>query len=141
MNWILKYWEEIESGNIIVSNKVHKIYERLVDDIKNPKGDWIFDEERAERPIQFIETFCRQSKGEWIGKPVQLQLFQKAYISALFGFVHKETGIRRFKETLFLVARKNGKSTMLSGIALYMLVADGEGGAEIYSVAKVMWRL
>jgi phage terminase large subunit-like protein len=134
MNWILKYWEEIEAGNVIVSNKVNKIYEQLVDDVKKPKGDWVFDEERAERPIHFIETFCRQSKGEWIGKPVQLQLFQKAYISALFGFVNAE-GIRRFKETLFLVGRKNGKSTMLSGIALYMLVADGEGGSEVYSVA------
>jgi phage terminase large subunit-like protein len=135
MNWILKYWDEIGSGNILVSQKVYKEYGKLVDDIRDPKGEWIFDEGRAERPIQFIETFCRQSKGEWIGKPVQLQLFQKAYISALFGFVHKDTGIRRFKETLFLVARKNGKSTMLAGIALYMLIADNEGGAEIYSVA------
>jgi phage terminase large subunit-like protein len=135
MNWILNYWDEIESGNILVSQKVYKEYSKLADDIRNPKSEWIFDEERADRPIQFIETFCRQSKGEWIGKPVQLQLFQKAYISALFGFVHKDTGIRRFKETLFLVARKNGKSTMLAGIALYMLIADNEGGAEIYSVA------
>ncbi|WP_213997289.1 terminase large subunit [Tepidanaerobacter syntrophicus] len=135
MNWILEYWGEIEAGNILVSQKVYKEYSKLVDDIKNPKGEWVFDNDKAERPIQFIETFCRQSKGEWIGRPVQLQLFQKAYISALFGFVHKDTGIRRFKETLFLVARKNGKSTMLAGIALYMLVADNEGGAEVYSVA------
>lgn len=135
MNWILKYWEEIENGNVIVSKKVQKIYERLVDEIKNSKGDWVFDEEKANRPIEFIERFCKQSKGEWIGQPIQLQLFQKAYISALFGFVHRETGFRRFKETLFLVARKNGKSTLLSGIALYMLMADGEGGAEVYSVA------
>ena len=53
----------------------------------------------------------------------------------MFGFIHKETGVRRFKETFFLVARKNGKSTLLSAILLYMLVADNEGGAECYSVA------
>ncbi|ANW97714.1 terminase [Thermoclostridium stercorarium subsp. thermolacticum DSM 2910] len=135
MNWILKYWEEIKNGNIIVCQKVYKIYKRLVEEINNPKGDWVFDEEKANRPIEFIERFCKQSKGEWIGQPLKLQLFQKAYISALFGFVHKETGFRRFKETLFLVARKNGKSSLLSGIALYMLMADGEGGAEVYSVA------
>lgn len=135
MNWILKYWEEIENGNVVVGQKVYKIYKRLVDEIINPKGDWVFDEEKANRPIEFIERFCKQSKGEWIGQPLKLQLFQKAYISALFGFVHKETGFRRFKETLFLVARKNGKSSLLSGIALYMLMADGEGGAEVYSVA------
>ncbi len=64
-----------------------------------------------------------------------LELFQKAFIAALFGFVHKATGLRRFKETLFMVARKNGKSTMLAGIALYMLIADGEAGAEVYSTA------
>ncbi len=81
MNWIEQYYKKIESGNIITSAKVKKIYAKLVDDIKNPKSNWIFDEGKAERPIQFIETFCRQSKGEWIGKPVALQLFQKAYIT------------------------------------------------------------
>lgn len=130
-----QYYYEITSGKIQVSEKVRKIYARLISEIKKPKGKWIFDEVAAERPIEFIESFCRQSKSEWIGKPVKLELFQKAYIAALFGFVNKNTGERRFNETLFLVARKNGKSTMLSGIALYLLVGDGEGGAEIYSVA------
>ncbi len=135
MNWIEAYHQEIVSGSIVTSAKVAKIYARLVDEIRNLRGDWVYDKERGQRPIDFIERFCRQSKGEWLGQPVELLLFQKAYISALFGFVHKDTGERRFKETMFLVARKNGKSTMLSGIALYMLVADGEGGAEVYSVA------
>lgn len=132
MNWIYEYYKEIESGNIVASTRVKKVYKRL----QESKADWTFDELKANRAIEFIERFCRQSKGEWIGKPVDLLLFQKAFISALFGFVHKDSGIRRFKETLFLVARKNGKSTLLSGIALYMMVADGEGGAECYSVAS-----
>ena len=134
-NYILEYVNEIKKGNIVVSKRVAKIYQKLADDIKKSKGRWIFDLERANRPIEFAESFCRQSKGEWIGKPIKLMLFQKAYIQALFGFVDKETGIRRFKETFFLVARKNGKSTLLSAILLYMLVADNEGGAECYSVA------
>lgn len=53
----------------------------------------------------------------------------------MFGFLYRETGARRFNETMFLVGRKNGKTTMLSAIALYMMIADGEGGAECYSVA------
>lgn len=134
-NYIIEYYKEIEKGNIVVSKRVRKVYEKLVGEIKKSKECWVFDLERATRPIEFIEKFCRQSKGEWIGKPVKLMLFQKAFIQALFGFVHKETGVRRFKETFFLVARKNGKSTLLSAILLYMLVADGEGGAECYSVA------
>jgi len=101
----------------------------------DPSSLWEFNEELASRPIEFIEKFCRQSKGEWIGKPLKLELFQKAYISALFGFVNRQTKLRRFKETIFLCGRKNGKSSLLSGIALYMLMADGEGGAEVYSIA------
>ncbi len=133
MNYIKEYYELINNGKVTVSNRVRKIYQRLVDDIDNPK-EWIFDEVKGNKPIIFIEKFCKQSKGEWIGRPVELQMFQKAFIQALFGFVNNE-GIRRFKETFFLVARKNGKSTLLSGILLYMLVADGEGGAECYTVA------
>lgn len=135
MNYVNKYLKEIEAGHVIVPKKVRKIYEYLSDEIKHPSGKWAFSEEAAKRPIEFIEKFCRQSKGEWIGKPLKLQLFQKAYISALFGFVDKDTKQRRFKETIFLCARKNGKSSLLSGIALYMMMADGEGGAEVYSIA------
>lgn len=135
MNYILEYWEGIQSGKFIVSKRVHKQYERLVNDIQNPV-QYIFDESKGNKPIQFIERFCKHSKGEWAGKPVRLELFQKAYISALFGFVDRETGLRRYRETMFYVARKNGKTTMLSGIAAYMLVADGEGGAECFSVAS-----
>lgn len=134
MNYIIEYFEAIKSGKCIVSKRVYKQYEKLVNDITD-SDKYIFDEERALRPIKFIETFCKHSKGEWAGKPVILELFQKAYISALFGFINKSTGLRRYKESMFYVARKNGKSTMLSGIAAYMLVADGEPGAEIYSCA------
>lgn len=133
-NYVKEYYEEITNGNITTSKRVSKIYKRLVSEIDNPMNGWEFNEKRANRPIEFIENFCKSSKGQWIGQPLKLQLFQKAFIAALFGFVNKN-GERRFKETFFLVARKNGKSTLLSGILLYMLVADGEGGAECYTVA------
>lgn len=136
MNYILMYQEAIESGAVVVSKRVQKIYAKLAAEVRDGYRDWIYNQQKANRPIQFIEAFCRHSKGEWIGHEMTLELFQKAFIAALFGFVHKDTGERRFKETLFLVARKNGKSTMLSGIALYMLVADQEGGAEVYSIAS-----
>lgn len=134
MNYIKEYYRKIKQGDIITSNKVYKEYEKLVNDIDNPT-EFIFDENRANRPIEFIERFCKHSKGEWAGKPLKLELFQKAYIQALFGFIDKDTRLRKYRESLFLVARKNGKSTMLAGIALYMLIADNEAGAEIYSTA------
>jgi phage terminase large subunit-like protein len=134
MNYVIEYFEAIKAGECIVSKILYKQYEKLVNEINNP-GKYIFDEAKALKPIEFIEQFCKHSKGEWAKKPVILELFQKAYISALFGFIDKDTGLRRYKESMFYVARKNGKSTMLSGIAAYMLVADGEAGAEIYSCA------
>lgn len=137
MNYITEYWKEIESEKCVVSRRVRKVYEQLARRIEQPEegARYIFDEKKALRPIEFIERFCKHSKGEWAGKPVTLELFQKAFISALFGFVDKETGLRQYREAMFYVARKNGKSTMLAGIALYMLVADLEAGAEIYSAA------
>lgn len=134
MNYIEAYFQQIESGAVTVSKRVAKQYQRLAGEIRNP-GQYIFDEARASKPVLFIERFCRHSKGEWAGQPVLLELFQKAYIQSLFGFVDKDTGLRRYRESLFLVARKNGKSTMLAAAALYMLIADGEPGAEVYSVA------
>ena len=137
MNYILEYWREIEGGKCVVSRRVRKVYEELARRIEAPEAGarYIFDEKKALRPIEFIERFCKHSKGEWAGKPVTLELFQKAFISALFGFVDRETGLRQYREAMFYVARKNGKSTMLAGIALYMMIADREAGAEIYCVA------
>lgn len=135
-NFIEAYLDEIKAGKCIVCKRTRRQYERLVDDIHHPKDGYIFDQARAERPIAFIERFCKHSKGEWAGQPLRLELFQKAFISALFGFVDAKTGYRKYRETLFYVARKNGKSVMLSGLALYMLIADQEAGAEVYSVAS-----
>ncbi|GHU96334.1 terminase [Clostridia bacterium] len=134
MNYIEQYNNAIQRGEINACRRVKSIYARLVDDLRKPEK-YVFDEARATRPITFIETFCRHSKGEWAGQPVTLELFQKAFIQALFGFVDKDTGLRRYREAFFLVARKNGKSTLLAGLALYMLTSDYEGGAECYTAA------
>ena len=159
MTYIEEYYKWIEKNPNKVCKKVKTIYQRLVMDLKKPKtvsffnkatGEnethtYIFDERKSLRCIHFIEKYCRQSKGIWNGKPLKLELFQKAFLQALFGFVDKETGLRKYKKAVLFVARKNGKSVLDSGIALYMLTKDGEGGAEIYSVAtkkeqaKIVW--
>ncbi len=136
MNYVREYWRKIESGEIVTSRRVKAVYGRLMAEMDSPAADspYYFDEETGERPIIFIERFCKQSQGT-LGAPLRLELFQKAFIQTLFGWLLKGTGYRRFRETLFLVGRKNGKSTLLAALALYMLVADYEGAAEIYSVA------
>lgn len=136
MNYIQEYYNAIESGTCIVSKRVRNQYKKLVEDINDPTCGYIYDDKRAQKPIRFIESFCKHSKGEWAGKPLILELFQKAYISALFGFINETTGYRRYTETMFYVARKNGKSELLSAIGLYMLIADNEPGCECYSVAS-----
>lgn len=135
MNCIAAYNDLLERGEIPASRRIKAVYARLAAESLQPGGRYLFDEEKANRPIEFIERFCRHSKGEWAGQPVQLELFQKAFIQALFGFVDRDTGLRRYREAFFFVGRKNGKSTLLAGVALYMLIADGEGGAEVYSTA------
>lgn len=136
MNFVIEYADRIESGEIITSRRVAKVYADLKERINNPEGQFIFNAAKGLRAIEFIERFCKHSKGKWAGKSVVLELFQRAYIQALFSFVDKDTGYRQYTESLFMVGRKNGKSTMLAGLALYMLIADNEPGAEIYSVAS-----
>ena len=131
---MLEYFEKMKSGEIVVSKRLYKQYEQLVKDMYESE-QFEFNIELANRPIEFIERFCRHSKGEWAGKNIELELFQKAYINALFGFVDRDTGLRRFTESFFYIGRKNGKTTLLGAIALYMLIADGEGGSEVYSIA------
>lgn len=135
-NYILEYWKKIESGEIVACRRLKQQYQKLVEEIENPHEPWIFDLKRATQPIEFIERFCKHSKGKWIGKPVKLELFQKAKLQAVYGFVHKETGLRRAREVFTLVGRKNGKSTEKAATGLFMMVGDGEGGSEVYSVAS-----
>jgi len=144
-NYILEYWEKIQSGEIQACRRLKQQYQKLVDEIEHPRDPWVFDIEKANRPIEFIERFCKHSKGKWAGKPVRLELFQKAKLQAVYGFVHRETGLRRAREVLTIVGRKNGKSTEKAALGNYMLVADGEGGTEVYSVAtkkdqaRIVW--
>ena len=134
MNYIFEYNELIQSGKIITSRRVKNVYKNICDDLNNPNSKYYFDEIAANRIIEFAETYCKQSQGT-LGAPIKLELFQKAFLQCLFGILTKDEQIRRFNETLFLVGRKNGKTTLLSIVALYLLIADHEGAAEIYSVA------
>ncbi len=159
MTYIEEYYNWIKENTNKVGHKVQVVYKKLVDDIHKPQEvtffnstteenethTYIFDEELGQRPIKFIEKFCKHSKGKWAGKPVELELFQKAFVEALFGFVDKDTKTRKYKKGALFIGRKNGKSTLDSGLACFMLTKDNEDGAEVYSVAtkkeqaKIVW--
>ena len=149
MTYIEEYYNWINDNPKKVCKKVKTIYKRLYDNLKKEErvmfhnrltGEdethtYIFDEKKSLRCIHFIEKYCRQSKGKWNGKPLKLELFQKAFLQALFGFVDKDSGLRKYRKAILFVARKNGKSVLDSAVANQMLTKDNEGGAEIYSIA------
>lgn len=98
-----------------------------------PDGYW-WDEEAADRVVQFIEGYCRHHKGEWAGQPFLLEEWQRGIVRAVFGW-RRPDGSRRFRTAYIEIPRKNGKTELAAAVALYLLVADGEEGAEIYSAA------
>lgn len=129
------YAEQVTQGKIKTSKYVKKECERHLRYLENG-GKWVFDEELAHRPIRFIEKFCKPSKGS--KRQLVLQPWQHFIIGSLFGWVHKETKLRRFREALIFMGRKNGKTTTISGVANYGVSQDGENGAEIHLLANVM---
>lgn len=137
-NYILEYIDKIESGEIITSARVRQMYQKIKPIVKGQDPKYYYNEKKGKKIIKFIETFCKQSKGKWAGEPIDLLLFQKAKLQAIFGIVDRETELRKYKEVFDLRGRKNGKSVENSAIALYLLVMDKEKGAEIYSAATVM---
>jgi phage terminase large subunit-like protein len=95
-----------------------------------------FDEQVGQRPITFIETYCKHYEGKWGGKDICLELFQKAKIQLIFGWLQKLDGKRRIREVVDIRGRKCGKSTETAGIEQYMMIADKEPGAKVFCVAN-----
>lgn len=142
-NPILEYWEKIQDKETCVSDKVFRTYKKVVKDITAP-GEYFYSAKRANHILEFAENYCRHSKGKFGGKPVELELWEKAHLATVFGFVDIE-GNRKYRESLLIVGKKNGKSLLASVVGLYMLTADGEMGPEVYAVAtkkdqsKIIW--
>lgn len=131
-----RYIKKVITGKIDACLFVRQACTRQVNDLKKKKTKkfpYIFDRKKANRVCQFIENLSHV-KGVKAGEPVHLEDWQCFILTTVFGWV-KEDGARRFTQTYIEVPRGNGKSTLCSGIALYMECADGEQGAEVYSFA------
>lgn len=134
-----KYARDAVSGEIVVCNYVRLSCKRFLDDLAYAIDRGLyFDEEAAQHAVDFF-GFLRHTKGIWAKKKETagfvLAPWQVFIVSNLFGWYRLEAGTRRFREAHIEVARKNGKSTFIAGIGLYMLLADAEPGAEVYSAA------
>ena len=143
-NPILQYYAQIKSKKVTVSKAIEKWYRYLVWHIQNP-DEYFYSPKRANHIIEFAENFCKFSKGATGGQPVRLELWEKAHLAAVFGFVDIN-GNRQCRESLFIVGKKNGKSLLASIVGLYMQIGDGEPGPEVYAVAtkrdqaSIIWK-
>jgi len=97
-------------------------------------GDCVWSPEHAQRVVRFFEEYLRHYQGAWAGKPFMLAPWQRDYVVTLFGWLRPD-GTRRYRESVLFVPRKNGKTALTSGIALYLLGCDREPGAQIYCAA------
>ena len=131
------YIRAVLAGEIPACRLVKAACQRQLNDLakqNDPAYPWIFDDERAERVCCFIEL-CPHIKGPLRGQPIQLEAWQCFSIATAFGWISKQTGARRFREAYTEVPGGNGKTALSSPVGLYMLAADGEGGAEVYAAA------
>ena len=139
------YARKVVDGKILACEWVRLACQRHIDDLDRPDFPYAFDVALANRAINFIQLLPH-TKGRWAAKRELLKLepWQRFIIGSLFGWVHKKTGLRRFREAYIEVARKNGKSILAAAIGVYMLVADSEYGAEVYAGAtteKQAWQV
>ena len=132
------YAKLVIQGEIIANKWVKLACERHLRDLKRSKEDpdfpWEFDEEKGWRPIRFIEKKCHPTKGSF--EHLVMQPWQHFVVGNMFGWVNKTTGVRRYRESLIFVARKNGKTELESGLADYMAGFDGENGPNVYFLAN-----
>lgn len=138
------YLHGVIDGAIPASEMIKLAAERHLRDLETGAERGLhFDRTAAQHAIDFF-GFLRHSKGEWAGQPFVLEPWQQFLVWVLFGWKRAD-GLRRFRTAYIELPRKNGKSTLAAGIALYMLTADGESGAEVYVAAtkrdqaKIVW--
>ena len=142
-NPIMEYWEQISSGQETVCRKIYTLYRYLAWLVEHP-GEYFYSTARANHVIEFAENYCCPAKGYGAGKAVRLELWEKAHLAAVFGFVDIN-GLRMCRESVLIVGKKNGKSLLASIVGLYMQTGDGEPGPEVYAVAtkrdqaKIIW--
>ena len=132
---VARYIENVVKGRISVGKSIRRAIDRHRVDLANQKRKnypFYFDEQAAQFPIDFIEAFIVPSESD---QPMRLLDWEKVWIALLFGWKRKADGLRRFRRTLLLIAKKNGKTALAAALALFCLVADGELSARVFIAA------
>lgn len=134
-----QYARDVVSGKIPAGHYIILACKSHLADLKRSdsgESRWFFDEKLANRACRFVELMPH-TKAEWAnaGKKLIIEPWQSFFIGSIFGWTDRTTGLRRYRQAVLFVPRKNGKSQLAAAIGLYMLTADGEAGAEVYSGA------
>lgn len=129
-----QYIENVIKGKISSCRYVKLACKRQKDDLKKKRWPYYFDEAEAVRPCKFAEKL-KHTKGPKAGCYIELEPWQIFLLTTVFGWLNKKTGKRRYQDVYIEVPRGNGKSTLLSCIGLFMMCADNEKGADVYSFA------
>jgi len=128
------YIDKVIAGEVVACRYVQLMAARHRRDLADGHQRGLrFDVAAAQHVLDFFR-FLRHSKGEWAGRVIDLADWQQAVLWVLFGW-YRADGSRRFRTSYWEIARKNGKSTIAAGIGLYLMIGDGEPGAEVYSAA------
>lgn len=130
----LAYCRGVVSGEIVACQYVKQACGRQIADLARADWEWEFDENLGGRICRFIEALPH-IKGPKAGKDIELEPWQCFKLTTTFGWIHKKTRKRRFRRAYWEEPRGNAKSTISSGVGLYMVSADKEAGAEVYSAA------
>ena len=129
-----------------VLGKWERLYrERMERDRREaPARGLRFDREAGDRVVRWVERYCHHFTGEWAGKRIVLEEWQREVTREVFGWM-REDGLRRFRTAYIEIPRKNGKSTWSAPLGLYLMVGDGEPGAQVFASAtkrdqaKIVW--
>ena len=131
-NWIYAYYQQIMNGSETVGEYISLLMSYLIQGLE--QKEFFYDQKKANTAIEWIETHAFHTEGKLAPNPLTLELWEKAFVSAIFGIVDKK-GLRQFREVLLVIGRKNGKSLLASAIAKYVWWLDGGFGAKIYNIA------
>lgn len=141
-SYIKEYAEAIKTGDVVVGWKIKSYVNHLLDSMEDER--FVFDPTYAHKRMKFIEHCCLQGKAPYYNKPMELMLWEQAFLEAYYGFYMKDTRLRRYNEGHIEIARKNGKTSLFAADANTDLFI-GEGGVDIVTAsnddrqAKLIW--
>lgn len=132
-NYIYKYHQAIQNGSVVVGKWIRLLYERIIASLETKET--YYNANEANKAIEWIEAHCFHTEGFLAPSALKLELWQKALVACMFGIYNSKDNKRQYREVVLIVARKNGKSLLMSAIAKYVMYIDGGYGSRVYCLA------